>query len=545
MRIAPFRALLQAAAWIVVLTASPAAADLTRDPCRDLFAIDQDGGKASWRLLSLIGLGPEKPSEAARSGGFGDSAYYVTIRAGRFANVSCDSNRFEHQEMYPLGVVVRPLYPLDPAAYGRAVPGTPVLVLTEFGHRKIVALENLQPITPNATYIFADSYARTMLCRAPDDCPGNAEDICDDARCKYMISAKFGYAVAGNQNPDFARARAGYDQLSGDALILQTRDLDPATQARAMADACTPFPVRAMKRGGLPHQPRDSYLSLCSQRKDHGAPADGYAPLKLVDLDYAAHVFSYGHNGSFHRSLSGDETLLNTALATFGSIRLTAVKNCGQALKSSGTLTFGGGISIKLDTGLIEIASKVETTLKQELQTIYGTDDFLLFSTYLVQPFPNGPAGDTAGSDTAQELWLFRVVFRSICDNGSPKKSGSIIVHYDRLPGEMVEIDAQTGLTRSFTQKWDNLSLVPKCDANFLRLGQFWQIRDHIGYFIWRDVLRDYFYGLPGAYDLLTTYPTQQQPLVRDFFIHLMLAAAFHHLDPEKPPPPNTSLPCS
>ena len=75
--------------------------------------------------------------------------------------------------MYPIGVVVKPLSVLELPSYQR---GTPILVLTEYGHRKVVPLEDIAPISPNATYIFADSYTKSMMCRNERDCLGNFEE---------------------------------------------------------------------------------------------------------------------------------------------------------------------------------------------------------------------------------------------------------------------------------------------------------------------------------------------------------------------------------
>lgn len=538
------RAILPILLWLAGLSA---AQGQTYDPCLDLVKINETEQSVTWNILNLFG--PRETVE--RPDGIGDNTYFVSIRAGRYANVSCaDETPYEYQDMYLIGQVVRPLYALEPEKFGRAVDGTPILVLTEHGHRKIMPLEHLTPITQNAAYIFADSYANTKICRSEDDCPGNAEDICDD-RCRYTISAKFGYAVAGQDNPTFQTARAAQEKLQGDLLIQLNQELTPEEIETAQADICTPFPVRAYKRGGELHQPRPSYLTFCTKRATYGADSDGYTPLKIVDLAYAERVFSYRHNGSFHRSLGDGSEGLRAALDILSSARFTAVKPCGQELVTEGSLNSGIGAQVEIDAGVLTLNAGAGGELAASLTTSFSADDFLLFSTYFIEPFPNGVP--EAQSDTAP-LWLFRIIFRSHCDGNRPSRSGSMTIHYDRLPGNMVEIEAsrrltesgdiEGGLTGSYTEKWGNQSLIPKCDANFLRLGQFWQIRDHIGYFIWRDVLREYFYGVPGAYDLLADYPLDQQPLVRDFFVHLIMAAAFHHLDPERRHPQSRGISC-
>ncbi len=514
------RVLLSAFLWVVAAAAQGQAA---HDPCDQLLETDKEDRALTWHLSNLFSEGPE----TSETGGFGDDDYFVTIRAGRFANVSCNDREFEFQEMYPIGIVLRPLYRLDLPRFEDAGEGKPILVVTEYGHRKIVSEDDIARIEDGSSYVFADSYAKSMICREADACPGNGEDICDDGRCRYDISAKFGYAIAPSGDPAAAAALAAYGKLRADSLILPEIELSRDEIARAQADICVPFPVKAYLRGGELTQQGDSYLTLCAQREEYGAAFDGYAPLKIVDRASAERVFAHGLNGSFHRRFGEGMSALDQFVATIGNANVTSSKACGVAVANVGTLEYGGGMNVKANAGVLSINLGAERTQNSEISETLSSDDFLLFSTYFVEPIPNADA-----PEDAEDLWLFRIVFRSACEDRLPARPSSIKVYYDRLPAGSVEIGAKGDLFKAYTENWENVSFIPLTDPAFLQEGQFWEIRDPIGYFIWRDTLRDYLLRIPGTGDLISAYPVEQRPVVRDFFVYLMLAAAYRHQSP-------------
>lgn len=496
------------------------------DPCADLVEVSEEENVLRWNLLNFF---REEPPEPLVGEG-GDRPYYVTVRAGRFANVSCNEDGFEWQEMYPIGVVLRKLGDVQIEGWHDAGGGRPILVQTEYGHRKIVSDRNVEPMVANATYIFADSYAKSMICRDAADCPGNGEDICDDARCRYDISAKWGYAIAPSSDETVQAAVAAYRLLRADRLLLPGIDLEPEEQDKAEADICEPFPVKAYLRGSELAQPRDSYFTFCFMRASEGAPMDGYAPLKVVDLEWAEERFGQEGAGSFHRRFGEGPTSDERILAALGNVRLSATKPCGVEVSNIGTLNFGGGFAAKADAGILEVNLGAERSELSRITQTLPAEDFLLFSTYFIEPIPRGAADADDGGD---ELWLFRIMFRSVCVDGTPRRSTSIKVFYEQLRAGSIEIAADGPLFETYAESSSNYSYVPSTDPAFLAEGQFWQIVDHIGYFIWRDTLREYFYRVPGTNDLILSYPLEQRPFVRDFFVHLMLAAAYHHLDPE------------
>ena len=512
-------------AFVMLLIAGARPSWAVPDPCNDLARIDAEQQTLLWNLTALLGNDDVQPSD----GGYGADDYYVTVRPGRFANVSCNENEYEFQEMYPIGVVVKPLYRINLKTYphGR----TPVMVLTEYGHRKIVAQEDIQKIVANASYIFADSYAKAMICRDASDCPGNAEDICTAGRCRYDISAFWGYAIAPTGDPTVRAATAAYAGLRRDALVRSRLAGDALMGAEGAV--CQPFPVRAYSPGGTLTQPQDSYLTLCSKRRSEGADADGLAPLKIVDLASAERVFSFNLDGSFHRRFGESMSGLAETLSDMSDARLTVTKRCGVELKDVGILKYGGGFSAKANAGgLVEVRLGAEVSVAAEITETLGKDDFMLFSTYFIQPIPIGANGRPQGEKG--ELWLFKIVFKARCADGVPTKATSIVVFYERLDAGYVEIAARGDLFQSYKSDWQNLSFAENTDPQSLQDGKFWKIVDHIGYFVWRDTLRNFFFeGIPGTYDLLLKYPEEQRPLVRDFFVYLMLAAAYHHRDPQ------------
>lgn len=495
------------------------------DPCDDLASVDESQQTLLWNIAALLGQEEVPPDR----GGYGADDYYVTVRPGRFANVSCNANEYEFQEMYPIGVVVKPLYRIELDSYPQG--RTPVMVLTEYGHRKIIAQEDIQKLVENASYIFADSYAKAMICRAGEACPGNAEDICTEGRCRYDISAFWGYAIAPSGDAAVRAATGAYAGLRRDPLIRSR--LEGEALAAAKAAVCQPFPVKAYLPGGALAQPGDSYLTLCSKRQSEGADADGLAPLKIVDMASARKVFSFHLDGSFHRRFGESMSGFSERLSDLSDARLTVTKGCGVEVKDVGILKYGGGFSAKANAGgLVEVRLGADLSIAAEISATLGKDDFMLFSTYFIQPIPIGANAPPQGGEG--EFWLFKIVFKARCENSVPAKATSILVFYERLDAGYVEIAAKGQLFESYQKDWRNLSFVENSDPHSLQDGKFWKIVDHVGYFVWRDTLRTFFFeGIPGTYDLLLKYPEEQRPLVRDFFVYLILTAAYHHRDPQ------------
>lgn len=516
-------------ALVMCLSGTGLTAQTYPDPCIGLLQEKGEDQSTTWNFFRLF----QQDEEIEEPTPISEHEYFVTIRPGRFSNVTCNSDNFESQEMYPLGIVVRLLHGLPTERYGNAVNGTPVMVLTEFGHRKIVAYEDIEPIH-DRTYLFADSFDRLTFCRSIDDCPTNSAANCPDGKCKFHITGGHSYGLVEATNATFQAAYAAYRSIHKDALLWTQddpiNDLSSSERAKLTETTCAPFPVRAYKRGAVLHQPRPMAFTFCKNRIAAGAEQNSVGHIKVVDISGARRIFEFGHNGTFHRNFQENLTALGRAVAALGTARVSTAKKCGEELKIDGKVAFGAMLEAKVNAGVISSSVKAETSAGVALSTQMSKDEYILFSTYFIRPFQNAKqVGDTSENDA---LWLFRIVFRSKCENGSPRQPVSLTIYYDRLPGKSLEIGAKQGIASAYNEGIGKTAYVPKCDPNFLRQGHFWEVPDYIAYFLWRETLRDFMYGVPPALDLLAAYPTEQRPLVRDFFVHLMLTAAFYHKNP-------------
>ncbi|TCL08579.1 hypothetical protein BXY66_0616 [Shimia isoporae] len=502
------------------------------DPCprlEDASSQDPTGPKLLWNLVFGSEESSENPSYHS------DHDFFVTINPGRFVNVRCDDAQFEQQEMYPIGVVVRPIGYVPLADFENAHDDKAILVITEFGHRKLIRERDLSPILHNATYVFTDSPINSRICRTSGDCPGNDPSVCDrPSPCRYEVSARHGYAIAATDRPEVQSAIAAYQLVSrssreSQADLMIGEDLQRA--ARVRRAACAPFPVKAYKFGGQAHQVRDSYFTLCAKRAGFDGPVDAIAPIKLVTMEYAQRAFAFHMDGSFHRRF-GVNASGNTAnlLSSLTDYQITSVKECGTEITQNSDVDFSGGLKASLNAGVVEISAGAEASLSAQIQHTLSADDYLLMSTYMIVPFQGAP--ETSGDDDS-DLWFFRIVFRSRCDNGTPKEATSIVIHYHRLSSQMLEVRASDDLRASYVEKWSEYGYAPDNSASALREGQFWRIKDLQSYFIWRDTLRNFIAEENNVTsNLLFKHKKENRAYVRDFFVHLMLAAAYHHSDP-------------
>jgi hypothetical protein len=513
-----------AVALFLALTAGAGAQ--TFDPCRQMVEVAQPTGTAAKRaIVNLGGFFFDPPEESAPQP-FGEGLPHVTINPGRFANLTCNDDEFELQEMYPLGIVVQPLYSLSLPKFEAAERGAPVLVLTEYGQRKIVAEADLSAIRDDQAYVFSDSSAKSMICKDAADCPGNDQVICGSA-CRYDVSPFYGYAVANSGLPEVAAVLGEYAKVWRDPLLKSLR-LTPEELQAALARACMPFPVQAHLRGGTPAQVRDSYLTLCAVRAGMGGMSDnGVAPFKIVDRAYADRMFGEELNGSFHRRFG-----LGTIAASLGEgtflDSLTQKKECGDEIENIGAVEANGGLGLKIPGGFLELTAGTKFNLKSEITRTISKDDYLLFSTYFIRQLPDPAAVDQSQDD----LWMFNIVFRSACEGGVASKPLSLTIYYEPLPSGSLEIGVKEDLFADYASEWQNTSYKANDDASYLKNGLFWEIVDHQGYFNWRDTIRRYIEKMPDTRDLLERQPSAHRPQIRDFFAYLMLTAAYDHRSP-------------
>ncbi|WP_172328663.1 hypothetical protein [Mangrovicoccus sp. HB161399] len=488
----------------------------------------------------------DDPSQPSR---ISDSKYWFTTRFGQFDGLTCGRFGHEMQEFYPIGMVVKPLRQLKLPNYHR---GTPVLVETEYGHRKILPLEDITEMAENTTYILPDSAAKAFMCNHEDTCGGNLapwtladgrQIACPSANCRYDISALGGYASAASQNPKAQKALAEYARLYRDPLLPAVRYEDESSQRNAMKDVCTPFPVTPWKAGGTRHQDVAVYLSLCSEIAAGEDGVSSLAGFKVVDTAWAEERFGDGLWGSYHRRF-GESTQdfdpealsaehVAETMRQILTVQLGSEKRCGQKIEETNSLTLGGAAGFDLGKVIPLDALKLSVDAARARATRFTAtipeNVFLAYSTYFVQPIP------LEGEE--KKLWVFDIVSRVQCDGaGTPEKPSSITLFYYDLTDGYESLDADESFSERYLERYGNVAFASTRDAQIVRTGRFWRIVDHVGYYLWRDALREVVSNdMPQLKQLLQYYPRRQQPQIRDFFVHLLLAAAFDY-DSDFPP---------
>jgi len=494
---------------------------MAASPCTQLVTRVEDENLIQWSLgkMSEVFRAEE---EVALQAGIGDTKYWFTKSPGRFVGVNCGEVPFETQEMYPIGIVVKPIAVLDLPSYQR---GTPLLVLTEYGHRKVVPLEDIAPLSENTTYIFADSHAMARMCRAQESCIGNLEETCTDKTCKYDVSPFFGYASAASADPAAAAAIDAYRDIRRDDMIMGNLIWEPSELARLSERACAPLPVTAWREGGHRHQLRKVRFSFC-QNIERREPAG----FKVVDRGWAEARFETALWGSFHRNFGKSESLFEDSIRSLLNINLMTRKPCGVTLETGNSATLGGGLGAEFGVGdAIKIDFGANRNVVRSYVETLPEDIYLMYATYFVRPIrlEGDPPLET-------DLWVFDIVFRAECDAGNnADKASSITIFYDKLSEGYETIDASTHLERLYFDNNVNDSFTANRTTAQIESGRFWHVSDHIAYFKWRDTLRAFMTeGMPELQDLLERYPLEQRPLVRDFFVHLIMSAAFQYKEP-------------
>ncbi|MEL6378044.1 MAG: hypothetical protein AAFQ04_12790, partial [Pseudomonadota bacterium] len=460
------------------------------DPCPRLLNAEEEDASVARYLWGWFKSEPDLIEGPAYS----DHDYFVTVHAGRFVNIRCDDQQFEEQEMYPIGVVVKPIAYVPLPDFELARGDRAILVLTEYGQRKLIRERDIAPIASNLFYIFSDTPNNARICRTEADCPGNGVDFCKrPQQCRYEIASAYGYATASANNPVARSAIAAYDLIQNGTILSDANASDESRFKRVQSvdqAACMPFPVRAYKSGGTAHQPRPSYFTLCTQRTAASAGSNAVTRLKVVSLNTARRAFTWQLDGSFHRRFAQRRAQESTTLA--GAVTdypITWVKECETEIEDISKFALSGGLKASFSAGILELSAGADTTVETAITRTLGADDYLLMSTYFIDPIVNAP--EVAGDDK-DDLWLFRVIFRSACENRVPSSATSVIIHYRRLPGGVMEVSAANDLENSYLEDWANFAYAPNKSIDSLREGQFWTVPDLSGYFVWRDTLRHF-----------------------------------------------------
>ncbi len=224
---------------------------------------------------------------------------------------------------------------------------------------------------------------------------------------------------------------------------------------------------------------------------------------------------------------SGQDTTLGRAFINY---RITSSKECGVELSDVAKGAISGGLKASFAAGFLELEASAETSITTKITRTLSADDYLLISTYMMDPIMNAPEVDRQDDS---DLWFFRVLFRSKCEDGTSKSATSIIIHYNRLDGQVLEVRVSDDLRVSYLDAWADYGYKPDNSANALREGHFWIVPDLDGFLIWRDTLRNFIeVDNTVTSRLLGRHPKNQRAHMRDFFVHLMLAAAFNHRNP-------------
>jgi hypothetical protein len=511
---------------VILMTLSGACAEAqTIDPCDDLISAETSGAWQGY-LLTLFREKPD-PIEVKR---IGDADFYFTKQPGRFANVSCSDNAVEWQEMYPIGTLLQPLGLVDLEAMPHfqsfaEQEGLPVLVLTEFGHRKIVPFEALAPLTPNLTYLFADQYEPTMICRRAEGCVGHLAEVCGDL-CTQELSALYGYAAVPSDNMTFRDARDAYFAIKGADEMLPPPFETKVETARHYTPLCIPFSIQTFAVGGTRHYPDSpdpSYMTLCAR------PAEGDDPpavgtVKMVDLTYARSRFAGLLSGSFHRRFG-------SSLPELPAFQSRIEKRCGEKIADTASVE----IEFALGFDIRKIAALSGNVVAQRSWTstmmVPAEEYFLMLTYFMDSPF-------SLENDEGRSLKVFRIAIKAECVGTDIATAKSIDIYYEG-PGErsnIVTIIASDGegLVNQYLKDNGTIGFKASTIVNGVRRGYFWRIPDHTAYYLWRDQLRRFLIegGVHDLPDELRALDPDDRVLMRDFFVHLILAAAFSYKDP-------------
>ncbi len=466
-----------------------------------------------------------------------------TKRPGQFLNINCNAPEapVERQEFYPIGMVLKPLMVLRLPGPGQSAERLLYLVLTEYGHLKVVPVDDVQPLISGATYFFANSNTRVFMCRDPEDCPGNSPvklvdgteigGPCSAAQCRASdeIGPLSGYAVGAAVDPPGRSARSAWTEVDAARTKVSSEGLASLSDEDRSA-FCRPFPVKAFESGGdpaiykQPHVTVDgrvrhmAYLSLCPDVS--AGPAT--PPVKIVTKARAEEHFADLLQGSFYRRFGERNDAMLALVKELVNARLTGVKDCQTRVASSESFKAGVGVGFKVSAGVVELGAQADREWEQSFQQVLNEKEHMRFSAYLAPRFG-------AAADEAAEEWLLDLVFKSKCDISTVIEPSALVIHYPMFSDGKLEISAQE-TTNVYARVTSDLSGYEKNgSASLLRDGRFFTIRDAKTFYQWKAVvletlrsstMRFYVDGLPNE---------ERRRMAENFFVHLIMAAAFHY----------------
>jgi hypothetical protein len=479
-------------------------------------------------------------------------AVVFTDRPGTFLNINCTdgiATPTERQEFYPIGMILKPLRVLtlsdDETDRVRnpltgvelEVPRTYLLVLTEFGHLKVVRERDVQDMISGATYFFAEGNNHVYLCDEAGDCPGNqrvahrpdgtSAPVCDRERCREStaIAPLGGYAVGGVEHVVGGAPGTDWSRVEAARRLLRMHGADGVDRA-VIDDYCRPFRVKSYERGGRPRllSSDAEFLTLCMERGVPRRPT-----LRDVTKEQALAIFDDLAEGIFFRRFGSRGTTLVSILNPAGGPRAEGRKECFEAIstESSSNLEVSGGW--KLATGMFDFGSRAGRAVESSLRTLFSDREYVRFSNYLAPDFASEairPLEDHGA--------IYSLVFIADCNGQVVDRPKAVALDHPTFSDGRMEILAQD-LTNTHARIHGSPDApLPGYDLNrsadTIRAGQFFTIHDIDSYFLWKATVRQYLATDTSLGTLLREIedPDRREVVLR-FFPHLLMAAMFRY----------------
>ncbi|MEM7489702.1 MAG: hypothetical protein AAF390_11330, partial [Pseudomonadota bacterium] len=358
-----------------------------------------------------------------------------TDRPGTFLNINCIGGArtpTERHEFYPIGMILKPLRVLTLSdeqtdtfvgGDGRVtlqVPRTYLLVLTEFGHLKVIRERDVQYMISGATYFFAQSNTPVYLCDDAADCPGNqrlaydadgaASPVCDRTRCREgtAIEPLGGYAVGSIAHIVDGEPRTDWSRVLQARRTIRDRGATRVDQA--VIDAfCRPFRAKAYRSGGRPALPSADaeYLTLCIQRGAAERP-----PLRAIDKDRALAIFDDMAEGLFFRRFGRNGASIKEVLLPSRGPEGSGRKECAQAVEQTGEAGIESEAGWGLDWWFFSAGQKATVTQSSTLTNMISDAEYVRFSNYVAP----GDFGARALGTLDDGTGVFNLVFIADCE---------------------------------------------------------------------------------------------------------------------------------
>jgi hypothetical protein len=489
-----------------------------------------------------------------------------TDRPGTFRTINCTKGRLtptERQEFYPIGMILKPLRVLtlsdeehDVFAGGHAdlrleVPRTYLLVLTEFGHLKIIRERDVQYMVSGATYFFAESSTFVYLCDEAEACPGNqrlgyapdgtSRPVCGPEACREStaIAPMGGYAVGGAEHVVDGAPRTDWSRVVAARRTLREQGLRRAGP-KVAAEYCLPFRVKAYEAGGTPRllSAEDEFLTLCGDRG-----ATSVVPLRAVTKAQALALFEDMAEGIFYRQFGTRGTTLVSIISPAEGPEAQGRKECYESVstRTRNALRSEAGWAVKLG-GLVGLGQEASREDESTRETTIADGEYLRFSNYLAPDFYADAflSIDDGGS-------VYSLVFIADCDESQVNRPKSVTLDYPAFLDGRMEISAQA-LTNTYDDSYStDDNPLPGWDLNdrspdLIRAGHFFDIHDVETYYLWRAAVAEHLEEQTSVGDLVREIAARdpdRAQIVHNFFTHLLMAAVFSYNIDYAPPAAN------